>query len=923
MRLSGIFILFVGTTFAWFTSKDEVTNRLSANADYDVSIVESFAPPANWLPGQEVNKDVYAVNTGNVDAFVEETVSGTLTITKEVAKNALSADSIKLNKAERYVVEAGAYLAGAFDTNGAPLAGVELGNKVVSMVPDSANLDAYVENNTPLTDFDPVIPGLYVFRRSIGVNPDKTETFEYEGYYYDGQNFYKITDLSVVPDGASYAGDNDKTDGNLTGATFKFVEEETEVVNPVDLKYEAKGQNHPNRLVATYATGAAVTNGDLATLAKNYDDALEDLEDALERYSKASAASGTANQALLDANATLQQDLADLREKAKVLQNARDALQTARNNLAAKDAALTTARNNLTTAEQNAATAQATVNDKQRAVDEAQAAVDAKKAEIYGNADGGEGDLIDGTTVTDTDGNYTDSSLYGAWKAADTAKTNYTTTARQAFEAIFNEYVQTNSLTYVDDKGTEDTADDETKPLDLAHTSYDQLVNMNLGQNIGAQSTYADPTDDPRYKYYELVVAEKKAKEDLDYAKKQLTALNAAKSQADQQLAAAQSAKNTADGKVNEAKVALYGNADGGEGDLIDGTTVTATTGNYTEGSAYGQYKKALDDVNAANVVLYGNADGGEGDLIDGTTVTATTGNYTAGSAYGQWKEANDKVNDPTTGSQAAFNAAQGAVNNAGGTSADLKAAQDNLARAKQAKKEAEEAYTNATTANGGKLKININLSDDVTTAGGTADKWQLLPDGHLVDGDLGKTAYFYYTSILGAGETSSMLIDSVELDDSVTDDMFKRFDFDLNVGLKSAQIAMDSDGQTILTTAADSTLDATATLANPTSADTAITWAEKAAATPKKYKAAADKTTNGTDYNAVVGGVKINRLDTPVKIGDTYYQYEITESGDKYYGTALTATSEFTNATESGGVYTLVPAKKIKLTEAATVDNT
>ena len=63
-------LIIAGSSFAWFTSKDEVTNRLSANADYGVSIVESFAPPENWLPGQEVNKDVYAVNTGNVAAFV-------------------------------------------------------------------------------------------------------------------------------------------------------------------------------------------------------------------------------------------------------------------------------------------------------------------------------------------------------------------------------------------------------------------------------------------------------------------------------------------------------------------------------------------------------------------------------------------------------------------------------------------------------------------------------------------------------------------------------------------------------------------------------------------------------------------------------------------------------------------------------------
>ena len=83
MRRKRAIILFARTTFAWFTSKDEVTNRLTANADYGVSIVESFTPPKNWLPGQEINKDVYSVNTGNVDAFVKEDIAGVLNYTYE------------------------------------------------------------------------------------------------------------------------------------------------------------------------------------------------------------------------------------------------------------------------------------------------------------------------------------------------------------------------------------------------------------------------------------------------------------------------------------------------------------------------------------------------------------------------------------------------------------------------------------------------------------------------------------------------------------------------------------------------------------------------------------------------------------------------------------------------------------------------
>ena len=72
-----------GSTFAWFTSKDEVTNRLSASADYGVSIAESFHAPQSWIPGQEINKDAAATNTGNVDAFVRMYLSGSMRLLKQ------------------------------------------------------------------------------------------------------------------------------------------------------------------------------------------------------------------------------------------------------------------------------------------------------------------------------------------------------------------------------------------------------------------------------------------------------------------------------------------------------------------------------------------------------------------------------------------------------------------------------------------------------------------------------------------------------------------------------------------------------------------------------------------------------------------------------------------------------------------------
>ena len=177
--------------------------------------------------------------------------------------------------------------------------------------------------------------------------------------------------------------------------------------------------------------------------------------------------------------------------------------------------------------------------------------------------------------------------------------------------------------------------------------------------------------------------------------------------------------------------------------------------------------------------------------------------------------KAKNDAQDAKDAAEADYNAAAAS---AGADTTDLNTARNHLAEATQKLAEAEKAYNDAIkSANEGVLKININLSDDVVTDGNATGKWQLLPNPVSDD-----VAYFYYTSILGAGETSAQLIDSVELDKSVTEDMFKRFDFDLNVALKSAQIAMANDGKTILTDAA-AELDANATLATPTSVDSVV----------------------------------------------------------------------------------------------------
>lgn len=93
-----------GSTFAWFSSKDEVTNRLSASANYGVSIAEDFQPPEEWVPGQVINKDVSAVNTGNVDAFVRMWLEGEMSVFNRVAFNDALAVPATNNTGDGYML---------------------------------------------------------------------------------------------------------------------------------------------------------------------------------------------------------------------------------------------------------------------------------------------------------------------------------------------------------------------------------------------------------------------------------------------------------------------------------------------------------------------------------------------------------------------------------------------------------------------------------------------------------------------------------------------------------------------------------------------------------------------------------------------------------------------------------------------------
>ena len=236
-----------------------------------------------------------------------------MTVTVEKSSATFDTDCVKLTAAERYVMEAGAYLAYVGAESGSTA--LKLGQKIVAMTPDASNLEGYTSGDsevTGATDFTPDVNGLYVFRRSIDVSNDRTETFEYAGYYYNDGEFYKVQLSGLTADTvADYANDGVKSDGNLSAATATYFKETTEVANPVGLTYDAT--NH--RLVATYDTGVTSAT-DLTTLARNLDTAERNLAEA-------EAALLTAAGDNTDAASALKKAIADY--------NAADAALTAAN----------------------------------------------------------------------------------------------------------------------------------------------------------------------------------------------------------------------------------------------------------------------------------------------------------------------------------------------------------------------------------------------------------------------------------------------------------------------------------------------------------------------------------------------------------------------------------------------------------------
>ena len=671
-----------------------------------------------------------------------------MTVTKETRVATRDDDCTTLTEAERYSVEAGSYLALVKPDSGT--SAHQPGEKIVSFdVDDDEDLDGY-SANTVVTDFTPDVSGVYVFRRSIGVANDKTETFKYDSYYYDATTgkYYKTALTSITPDTvADYAGDNVRTDGNLSDAAVTYFKDVPTVVTP-KLTYDAAG----HKLIATVEGTSYIDDEALENAGKAYDKALHDYEVALAEQTRAlaedTAANGTLKAALDTLNADKIAEAAAKKDFEEALANYK-AIQA---ELKAAQDELGTASDATSVAGKNAAALKALFGDSYTS-DSAPSG--------YDTWDGDESESYHGLWEGMKD-------AYDAKEAADDAS--------DAFLADLQAWITNSGLTTDNalGNGTYNESDDLGTLIDKM--SYAKLQDFKAW--IAGQP-------DTSEKHHEKLL-------EADYY----------------------IAKKAYDDKVAEFKItnALYNSLKGRVGDDSNGLTEQLATAKTNLVGSDTSLDTLLDDPDATYSSIMTAANSAVGDLDDSDTPSGNT------DFYSKWKDAAIA----TAIAQTAYDAADTAANdNNASTSVNLAAANAAVANARAQLDLASALYNDAVTEYNAAhdIIVNINLANDVTE-GGTAEKWQILPSTVADD-----EAVFYYTSILEGGETSAKLIESVTLDPSVTQDMYKYFDFDLNVALKSAQVTYADDNETILATATTSELGKTATLTDPTNIDTALTW--------------------------------------------------------------------------------------------------
>lgn len=65
----GIGFVSAGVSYAYLTSDNSIDNKFTIGKN-EVELKEDFDPPTNLVPGDEIKKKVWVVNTGNTNTYV-------------------------------------------------------------------------------------------------------------------------------------------------------------------------------------------------------------------------------------------------------------------------------------------------------------------------------------------------------------------------------------------------------------------------------------------------------------------------------------------------------------------------------------------------------------------------------------------------------------------------------------------------------------------------------------------------------------------------------------------------------------------------------------------------------------------------------------------------------------------------------------
>ncbi len=237
-------VIMAGSTFAWFSSQDEVTNRLTAKGNYGVTIAENFVPPQNIVPGQEVTKEVMATNTGNIAALVRFGLINSLkgNVISSAAPETSDTKYVQLgdyNFAEATKTTPGSTVPNTYNASNSfyneladVMAGgylvytptVDAGKKIefsdpsgtitdkvtitsqVNNVKDDATSGAAVKVTSGWVLNADAPKGYYIFRRQVDINDT---TYAYSGFWYDGAEKYYRLAMNAGDD--TFAGTNTAT----------------------------------------------------------------------------------------------------------------------------------------------------------------------------------------------------------------------------------------------------------------------------------------------------------------------------------------------------------------------------------------------------------------------------------------------------------------------------------------------------------------------------------------------------------------------------------------------------------------------------------------------------------------------------------------------------------------------------------------